>query len=71
MAFETIGNSLIEEIQVLSWDEYFQESRFERQACARSAARGRHRVEMIPIEEEDKTIDRMSRERCWALTSPK
>ncbi|RZA05996.1 MAG: hypothetical protein EOP11_11450, partial [Proteobacteria bacterium] len=68
VALETIGNALIEEILVLSWDEYYQAARFERQRVPEVQLVAAPEVEMVNIEEEDKILERMSRDRCWALT---
>ncbi|RZA09259.1 MAG: phosphoribosylformylglycinamidine synthase, partial [Proteobacteria bacterium] len=68
VALETIGNALIEEIHVQPWDEYYQAARFERQRVPEVQLVATPEVEMVNIEEDDKILERMSRDRCWALT---
>lgn len=68
VAFESIANPLIEEIQVMPWNAYYLADRFAGQAVPEVVLTGSGQVEMISLDVEDRALDRMSRERCWALT---
>lgn len=68
VAFESIANPLIEEIQVQPWNAYYSPERFEKQVVPEVVLTGGGQVENVSLEVEDRALDRMSRERCWALT---
>jgi phosphoribosylformylglycinamidine synthase II len=68
VAFEVIANSLIEDIQIFSWEEYNQGDRFAGQKVPEVLLHPTTQVEMISINAEDKVLDRLSRDRCWALS---
>ncbi|MGZ3730533.1 MAG: AIR synthase-related protein, partial [Bdellovibrionota bacterium] len=68
VAGEIIGNPLIEELRVLSWADYHQASRFENQTVPEVVLRGDAQMEFIPLDGDDRALERMSRDRCWALS---
>lgn len=68
VAQESIANPLIEEIQVLSWDAYHLPERFQEQRVPEVVLSDSAKVEVISLDLEDRALDRLSRERCWALT---
>lgn len=70
VAGEILGNPLIEELRVLSWAEYYAPSRFESQTVPEVHLRGDTKLEIISLDQDDRALERMSRDRCWALTVP-
>ncbi|MGE3260594.1 MAG: AIR synthase-related protein [Bacteriovoracia bacterium] len=68
VAFESIANPLIEEIQVQNWNAYNVAERFSAQVVPEVALGGNGQVETISLQIEDRALDRLSKERCWALT---
>jgi phosphoribosylformylglycinamidine (FGAM) synthase PurS component len=68
VAGEILGNPLIEELRVLTWVEYNAPSRFEAQTVPEVVLKGEPKLEIISLDAEDRTLERMSRDRCWALT---
>lgn len=68
VANESIGNSIIEDIQVFSWEEYYQGARFEQQKVPEVLLQGDTKVEVISLAEDNRALERMSRDRCWALS---
>jgi phosphoribosylformylglycinamidine synthase subunit PurSL len=68
VAFESIGNALIEEVQVYSWNEYYIPERFDRQKVPEVMLQEEAKVEIIPLSVDNQSLERMSRDRCWALT---
>lgn len=68
VASETIANPLIEEISVRSWAEYNVPARFEGQTVPEVQLGGETKVETISLDLEPRELERMSRDRCWALT---
>jgi phosphoribosylformylglycinamidine synthase II len=68
VAFESIANPLIEEIQVSPWNAYYVPERFEAQVVPEVVLGGGGQVEVISLDLDDRALDRMSRERCWALS---
>ncbi len=68
VAAEIIANPLIEEIRALPWADYFVAERFARQTVPEVLLKGEPKVELISLDVDDRALERMSRERCWALT---
>jgi phosphoribosylformylglycinamidine synthase len=68
VATEIIGNPLIEELNVLSWAEYYVPERFSAQSVPEVNLHGEARVETISLKTDDRSLERMSRDRCWALS---
>lgn len=68
VSYESVANSIIEDIQVFSWDEYYSFRRFEDQKVPEVHLLEEARVEIIPLDVDNQSLERMSRERCWALT---
>lgn len=68
VAFELLGNTIIEDIQLLSWNDYNQPQRFENQRVPEVQLQGEAQVEVISLDQDDKALERMSKDRCWALT---
>lgn len=68
VAQEIVANPLIEEIQIFSWDEYFSGSRFENQKVPEVVLTGDARVEVLDLQLDDRALERLSKEKCWALT---
>jgi phosphoribosylformylglycinamidine synthase II len=68
VAGEIIGNPLIEELRVFSWAEYYAPSRYENQSVPEVVLKGDPQLEIISLDQDDRALERMSRDRCWALT---
>lgn len=68
IAFETIANTVIEEIHVYSWKEYQTPARFEKQTAPIVVLKEDPRVETISLDLDDRSLEKMSREKCWALS---
>jgi phosphoribosylformylglycinamidine synthase subunit PurSL len=68
VSFESIANSLIEDIQVFSWSEYHSVDRFVDQEVPEVHLLEESRVEIISLEGDKASLERMSKERCWALS---
>ncbi len=70
VAEECLANPLIEEIKVSPWKEYFSPKRFQDQKVPEVQLQGETKVETISLEGGGAALERMSKERCWALTLP-
>jgi phosphoribosylformylglycinamidine synthase II len=68
VAQEIIANPLIEEIQVFPFAEYFSPARFESQKVPEVVLQGDAKVEVLDLQLEDRALERLSKEKCWALT---
>jgi phosphoribosylformylglycinamidine synthase II len=68
VAGEVIGNPLIETLKVFSWAEYYEAERFLGQTVPEVHLTGDARVETVPLDLEDRALERLSKERCWALS---
>ncbi len=68
VAQEIVANPLIEEIQVLPWADYFAPGRFEQQRVPEVLLQEKTQVETVSLDVDDRHLEKMSRERCWALT---
>lgn len=68
VAGEIIGNPLIEELRVLPWADYYVPERFAGQTVPEVVLSGDARVETVSLDLDDRALERLSRERCWALT---
>jgi phosphoribosylformylglycinamidine synthase len=67
-ASEIIGNPLIEDMQVVSWKDYYEAARFENQSVPEVVLKGEASVEAISLRIDDRALERLSKERCWALS---
>jgi phosphoribosylformylglycinamidine synthase II len=68
VAGEIIGNPLIESLKVSSWADYYSADRFEAQTVPDVVLQGDARVETVSLDADDRALERLSRERCWALS---
>ncbi len=68
-ALELVGNPLIEEIKVKTWQEFQTEDRFSGQTVPEVKLAGEITVEEISLDGDDRALEKMSKERCWALTA--
>ena len=68
VATEIVANPLIEEIKVVTWADYWAPERFEGQTVPEVQLKGEARVETVSLDADDRALERMSRERCWALS---
>jgi phosphoribosylformylglycinamidine synthase len=68
VAAEVIANPLIEEIRVLPWADYFVAGRFAGQTVPEVLLKGEPKVETVSLAVDDRALERLSRERCWALS---
>ncbi len=65
---EIVGNPLIEDIRVFPWADYFVDARFENQSVPEVQLAGEAKVEIISLDIDERALERLSRERCWALS---
>jgi phosphoribosylformylglycinamidine synthase subunit PurSL len=68
VALECVANPIIEELQIFSWEQYFTPERFEQQKVPEVILQGDSRVEIINLDLDDRALEKMSKEKCWALT---
>lgn len=67
-AQELLGNALIQEVRTYSWAEYKQLDRFTQQKVPEVTLDPAVAAKEISLEGDDRQLERMSREGCWALT---
>ncbi|MCO5141793.1 MAG: AIR synthase-related protein [Oligoflexia bacterium] len=68
IATESLGNSLIEEILVEDFSDYFRPERFENQKLSEVHLEGGGNVEVLSLEKDIKHLEKLSKEKCWALS---
>ena len=68
LAFECMGNSIIEDIAYFTWDSYFSEARFLDQVVPEVILQEDQKVEILTLPDDNGGLERMSREKFWALT---
>ena len=68
MAYECLANPVIEEIKVMDWKEYYTGKRFEFQKAPEVILPDEARVGIISLDQDGKSLERISKEQCWALT---
>lgn len=68
VANECLANTVIEEIKVTPWRDYFSAARFENQKVPEVILPDEARVGIISLDLDNKALERMSKEQCWALT---
>lgn len=69
VAGESVANPLIEDIRVLPWAEYYVPERFGRQSVPEVRLQGEPQVEVISLDLDERSLEKLSRERCWALNN--
>jgi len=66
---EILANPLIQSIQVFSWQEFYQASRFENQKVPEVILQEVPIFHICSLEHDDRILEKMSKENCWALTA--
>lgn len=69
IAFEALGNSIIEDVQVFSWSQFRKEDRFEDQQVPEVHLEESLKVEAITLPDDAGALEKLSKENFWALTA--
>ncbi|NUM88809.1 MAG: phosphoribosylformylglycinamidine synthase [Bdellovibrionales bacterium] len=70
VALESLANPLIEDIRVKNLSEFLAADRFSGQEVPEVRLAGDTTVEAISLDADDRALEKLSRERCWALSLP-
>lgn len=68
VAFELVGNQVIEEIKVKSWAEFLGQERFLEQTVPEVKLSGDLVNNEVLLDGDDRALEKLSKERCWALS---
>ncbi len=68
VATESLANPLIEDIRIKTFAEFQSSDRFSNQLVPEVRLEGDTTVEVISLDLEDRALEKLSKERCWALT---
>ena len=68
LANELLGNPLIQEISILPWAVFQRQERFQEQKVPEVLLTEQVGVGTYSLQQDDRSLERMSRDNCWALT---